>query len=88
LSQIRTSSKEVSLFFLYKIGITNLVEKFSLHNKEKEGKELKSLFEMFKGRKLDGTVESLHHSVILMLLCIGESKFELLKPIIYNYLQS
>ena len=44
-----------------------------MHNKDKEGKELKTLFELFKEQKIKGTAESIHHSAILMLLCIGES---------------
>ncbi|CAI2367015.1 unnamed protein product [Moneuplotes crassus] len=54
-------------------SITNLVEKFTLNNKEKEGKELKTLYDMFLAKKIPGIVESVNHSAILMLLCISES---------------
>ena len=49
------------------------MEKFALHNKEKEGKELKTLYELFKTKNVNGTAENIHESIILMLLCIGES---------------
>ena len=48
-------------------------EKFALNNKEREGKELVTLFNALKERKMDGNVESVQHQVVMMLLCIGES---------------